>query len=149
MADRQPAAVDPLDWARAYLSGEEFTRLTQSLDEPLDLSIRINTLKWSAREAVEQLTRRYGWKFAPIPFCDSGFWVSEYDLSPSTTIEHRMGYFYIQEAASMLPPELFDFSFSVEAHGRAPLQQEKNSKINPLILDMAASPAERPPTWPP
>lgn len=140
MADRQPVMVDPLDWARDYLSGEEFTRLTKSLDEPLDLSIRINTLKWSAREAVEQLTRRYGWKFTPIRFCDSGFWVGEYDLSPSTTIEHRMGYFYIQEAASMLPPELFDFILSVEAHGRAPLQQEKYSDIYPLVLDMAASP---------
>jgi 16S rRNA (cytosine1407-C5)-methyltransferase len=137
MADKQPVMVDPLDWARAYLSGEEFKRLTRSLDEPLALSIRINTLKWSAGEAVEQLTRRYGWAFTPIPFCSSGFWVSDYELSPSITIEHRMGYFYIQEAASMLPPELFDINTLLGAKHASRLQDNPEF---PLILDMAASP---------
>ena len=137
MAEKNPILVDPLAWARAYLSGDEFTRLTRSLDEPLDLSIRINTLKWSARDAVEQLSRRYGWKFRPIPFCGSGFWVSEYELSPSASIEHRMGYFYIQEAASMLPPELFDFNPRLSAKHASHLPTATNY---PLILDMAASP---------
>ena len=42
----------------------------------------------------------------------------------SQTIEHREGHYYIQDAASMLPVELFDF---------------KNLE-DPMILDMAASP---------
>ncbi len=124
MAEPITNIVDPMDWARAYLPAVEYEQLQRVMDKPLNISIRINTLKWNVEEAVEQLSKRYRWKMNPIPFCDSGFWVTDYDFPPSMTIEHRLGYFYIQEAASMLPPELFDFD-------------DKNPA---LILDMAASP---------
>ena len=42
----------------------------------------------------------------------------------SATPEHRLGFYYIQDAASMLPAELFDLS----------------GTSAPLILDLAASP---------
>jgi 16S rRNA (cytosine1407-C5)-methyltransferase len=147
MAEVNPNRVNPLDWAKAHLSADEFEQLLRAMDEPLDISIRINTLKWTADEAHQALSARYGWNLKPIPYCESGFWVTEFETPPSAAIEHRMGYFYIQEAASMLPPELFDFKDDavVGAHGRlppaslgvAPLQNDKNY---PLILDMAASP---------
>ena len=124
MAEQSTTSVNPLDWARQYLSGDEYQALLESLDSPLDTSIRINTLKWDASEAEKKLSERYGWELETVPFCPSGFWVMEYELSPSAAIEHSLGYFYIQEAASMLPAELFDL----------------NGIDSPLILDMAASP---------
>jgi 16S rRNA (cytosine1407-C5)-methyltransferase len=138
MAEVNPNTVDPLDWAKAHLSADEFERLLRTMDEPLDISIRINTLKWTADEAHQALSARYGWILKPIPYCESGFWVTEFETPPSAAIEHRMGYFYIQEAASMLPPELFGFAnYDVGVHRLAPLQ---NNKKYSLILDMAASP---------
>ena len=43
--------------------------------------------------------------------------------SLSRTIEHRTGFYYLQDAASMLPAEMFEYAVEF-----------------PLILDMAASP---------
>ena len=124
MAEKDTVSVDPLSWAQAYLPLDEYQELLQGLNQPLDISIRINTLKADPESAIANWSALYGWKTEPVPFCPSGFWIREYDTPPSTTIEHRLGYFYIQEAASMLPPELFDFEGISE----------------PLVLDMAASP---------
>jgi 16S rRNA (cytosine1407-C5)-methyltransferase len=162
MAESNPHVVDPLEWAKAHLSADEFSRLLRAMEEPLELSIRVNTLKWTADEARRMLSERYDWTLKPIPFCDSGFWITDHKTPPSAAIEHRLGYFYIQEAASMLPPELFDFrdlgivhfdrlsersenNFPqvldmTASHGRAPLRHPKFTEMNPLILDMAASP---------
>jgi 16S rRNA (cytosine1407-C5)-methyltransferase len=124
MAEKNPVHVDPISWARICLPADEYQALLTSLSQPLDLSIRINILKADPKEAIAKWSALYGWKTEPVPFCPSGFWIRSYESPPSATIEHRLGYFYIQEAASMLPPELFDFS-GIE---------------QPFVLDMAASP---------
>ncbi len=124
MAEKDPTRVDPLAWAQAYLTQEEYQQLLEGLNRSLDISIRINTLKADPLPAIAKWSAEYGWKAEPIPFCPSGFWIRSFEIPPSSTIEHRLGYFYIQEAASMLPPQLFDFAGLPEA----------------LILDMAASP---------
>ncbi|MDO9546852.1 MAG: hypothetical protein Q7J07_08925 [Pelolinea sp.] len=117
-------AVDPWTWAREYLTPSEFEMLNTSIKSELPLSIRINQLKTETDKAIRVWEQSYQWKPSPIPFCESGYWIEGRDTSPSKTIEHRLGYFYIQEAASMLPAELFDFEGIPQ----------------PLILDMAASP---------
>jgi 16S rRNA (cytosine1407-C5)-methyltransferase len=101
-----------------------YEQIQKVIDQPLDLTIRINQLKCESSQAIQKWANFYGWQFEPIPFCPSGYRVLKAETPPSSTIEHRLGYFYIQEAASMLPVELFDF--------------EKLS--SPLILDLAASP---------
>ncbi len=124
----QPAksnsVVDPWKWAQDYLSSLEFNNLIASLEKDPSISIRINQLKSDPKTIIEKWGRAYQWSCSPVPFCGSGFWISEPSISPSKTIEHRLGYYYIQEAASMLPAELFDF----------------DELEHPLILDMAASP---------
>ena len=116
--------ADPWKWAQDYLSPLEFKKLIDSLEKPLHISIRINQLKSDPKTITEKWEQAYQWAFSPIPFCSSGFWIVEPSASPGKTIEHRLGYFYIQEAASMLPAEVFDF----------------DGLDHPLILDMAASP---------
>ncbi len=116
--------VDPLKWAQDYLSPLEFDNLTASLDKDPNISIRINQLKSDPKTITGKWVQEYEWDFSPIPFCSSGFWITEPSTSLSRTIEHRLGYYYIQEAASMLPAELYDF----------------DGLDYPLILDMAASP---------
>jgi len=106
------------------LSQEEFAKLQIEVRQPLASTIRINLLKHNPIVLLKKLQQLYGWELEPIPFCPSGFRVKPGHQSISNTIEHRMGDFYIQEAASMLPVELFEI----------------NKDQHPLVLDMAASP---------
>ena len=116
--------IDPWSWAQEYLTAAEFERLKDSIENELSISIRINQLKSDPPDVIAKLEKRYGWTSSPIPFCESGYWIEDAETAPSKTIEHRLGYYYMQEAASMLPAELFDFEDISE----------------PMILDMAASP---------
>lgn len=109
---------------RDFLSAGEFTLLQQASEHPLHPAIRINRLKTNPETAIPEWIDCYGWQVKRVPFCESGWWITESQQPISHTVEHRMGCYYIQEAASMLPVSLFDF---------------KNSKA-PLVLDMAASP---------
>jgi 16S rRNA (cytosine1407-C5)-methyltransferase len=113
-----------LQFFQPLLSAEEFALLVAEVQRPLLPAIRYNPLKAKAA-AIEELGLRYGWQLYPIPFCDQGFRVDDSQGTPvSQTAEHHLGQYYIQEAASMLPAELF----SVDP-------------VNPgLTLDLAASP---------
>lgn len=107
------------------LNAKEYASLLHELETPLRSAIRVNVLKVdSPVEAVRAWAQRYAWDVEPVPFCETGWWVSGKGVPIAKTIEHRLGLYYIQDAASMLPVELFDFSKSP----------------NSLILDMAASP---------
>lgn len=106
------------------LSTEEFTALQAALEQPLYSAIRFNPLKVNPEECISWLSGQYGWQTEPVPYCAAGWWVKQARTPISQTIEHREGQYYIQDAASMLPVELFDF----------------NGLEDPLVLDMAASP---------
>lgn len=108
------------------LPENEHQDLLTELEKPLRPALRINPLKNRNNQPLPQfLSEKYGWSFAPISYCAEGYWQEhETDLSLGQTWEHRLGRYYVQDASSMLPVELFDFSQTDE----------------PLILDMAASP---------
>ena len=113
-----------LDHLLPLLSPEKAQALFSELEQPLYPSFRFNPLKGVGSKTVKNWVERYQWHLKPVPFCKAGFWVTESPHPISKTIEHSLGHYYIQDAASMLPVELFNFT------------REKN----PLILDMAASP---------
>lgn len=109
---------------RALLDPAEFALLSQEIDNPLVPSIRINPLKVEAGFPAH-LQRKYGWQLEPISYCPHGFRVSSAEgTQVSSVLEHKLGMFYIQEAASMLPVELFSI----------------NSNQEQVCLDLAASP---------
>ena len=109
---------------RQFLSSDEYNHLLEELERPLFPAIRLNPLKVDPTETLPLLVDDYGWELRPVPYCDTGCWITKSRTSISNTVEHRMGIYYIQDAASMLPVELFDL--------------ERVS--DPLILDLAASP---------
>jgi 16S rRNA (cytosine1407-C5)-methyltransferase len=113
-----------LERFRPLLSQDEYKLVEKIVDQPLIPSIRLNPLK-SDTSIVANLQRQYGWTLTPIPFCPSGFRVG-INAGPaiSDTIEYQNGCYYIQEASSMLPVELFHFDSSEDY----------------LTLDLAASP---------
>ncbi len=109
---------------QALLPEAEYSTLAACAVTTASPALRVNTLKCEVAALDQQLTSKYGWQFEPIPFCPSGLRPGVESPKLSGTIEHRLGWYYIQDAASMLPPELFDFT----------------GEPRTLILDMAASP---------
>ncbi len=112
-----------LEQFRALLAPDEFQALLEELEQPLLPAFRINPLK-TTPHAVTDWCEWYGWQVQPVAFCPTGWQVRQMRTPISQTLEHRSGHYYIQDAASMLPAELFDMP----------------SSPHPLILDMAASP---------
>jgi tRNA (cytosine49-C5)-methyltransferase len=92
-------------------------------------SIRVNTLKISVDELKERMSKE--WKLEPVPWCEEGFWIDHkgegenYRRDVGNTLEHQLGYIYIQEAASMIPPVVLD------------------PKPGEVVLDMCAAPGSK------
>lgn len=81
---------------------EEFIRFSSSY---IRKCIRVNTIKIGVEELRKRLENE--WLLTPIPWCEDGFWIEKkgekrYDIG--NLPEHQLGYVYIQEAASMIPP---------------------------------------------
>lgn len=92
-------------------------------------SIRVNTLKIPVEELKKRMEK--DWTLTQIPWCEEGFWIDhkgkgdEYRRDIGNTIEHQLGYIYIQEAASMIPPLVLD------------------AKPGEIVLDMCAAPGSK------
>jgi NOL1/NOP2/sun family putative RNA methylase len=88
-------------------------------------SIRVNTLKISIEECKKRLQKN--WMLTQIPWCKEGFWIehNEGRRDIGNTVEHQLGYIYVQEAVSMIPPIVLD------------------PKPHDLVLDMCAAPGSK------
>ncbi|MDP7140893.1 MAG: RsmB/NOP family class I SAM-dependent RNA methyltransferase [Candidatus Woesearchaeota archaeon] len=89
-------------------------------------SIRVNTLKMSVEELKKRLEEE--WELVPIPWCKEGFWIKNIKTGRrdiGNLPEHSLGYFYIQEAVSMIPPIVL------------------GAKPGEIVLDMCASPGSK------
>jgi len=105
-----------IDW-------EEFKKYSLSF---LRRSIRANTLKISVKELRERL--KNNWTLEQIQWCKEGYWIEHTKKERrdiGNLIEHSLGYFYTQEAASMIPPVVLE------------------PKPNDVVLDIAASPGSK------
>ncbi len=117
-------SISALERYAPYLSAEDYRALLTVIHEPAPFALRVNLLKSpDPAQALAKWTNWYGWDTSQVPFCPAGFHLKSYNTPPSQTIEHRLGYFYLQDAASMLPAALFS-----------------PSNTPSLTLDMAASP---------
>ncbi len=104
--------------------GNEKKRFIEYCKKPLRKSIRINTIKADVEDVKRRLEEK-GWSLSKIPWIENGFWISYPEGEAlGNTLEHFMGYYYVQEAASMIPPLLLDVE-------------------NDLVLDMAAAPGSK------
>lgn len=90
------------------LLGVESERFFKHYSRPILKSIRTNTLKISPSELKSRLEQS-GFELIGIPWCKEGFWIlKDKDRSLAGTLEYFLGYYYIQEAASMIPPIVLD-----------------------------------------
>jgi NOL1/NOP2/sun family putative RNA methylase len=88
--------------------------------------IRVNTLKISVNDLVCQL--QDDWNLDQIPWCKAGFWIKNKTgqrQAIGNLPQHSLGHFYVQEAASMIPPIILD------------------PKPGEIVLDMCAAPGSK------
>lgn len=103
---RKPSAIDFSSFER-YAPWTDLDALKTISAEPLRKSLRVNTLKMSVDDFVVAAKGR-GWTLSPVPWCAEGFYIDRDDRSRALgrDLLHQVGAFYMQEAASMLPPAL-------------------------------------------
>lgn len=112
-----------------YKQLTDFDRFKEYSLSFLRRSIRANTLKISVNDLKKRLEKN--WSLEPIPWCREGFWIEhkgkgeEYRRDIGNLIEHQLGYFYVQEAASLIPPIVL------------------NPKPSEIVLDMCAAPGSK------
>ena len=106
--------------------GKEYDEFMEYSLSYIRKAIRVNTIKTTVKHIKEVLKDK--WKLTQIPWCKEGFWI-EYKEGKRFDIgnlkEHLLGYIYVQEAASMLPPVVLQ------------------PKPGDTVLDMCASPGSK------
>jgi len=111
--DTLPAGANPavagLSWKPAMVERyQQFTDLVQLQRFStmyLRKAIRVNTLKITVADLVARLSP--DWDLIPVPWCKEGFWITHragIRTDIGNLLEHALGYFYVQDPASMLPP---------------------------------------------
>ena len=111
------------------LLGKDYDKFMKYNFSFLRRSIRVNTLKVSIAKLKKRLEK--DWLLEQIPWCREGFWIlhrgkgEEHRRDIGNLEEHQLGYFHVQEAASMIPPIVLE------------------PKENEIILDMCSSPGSK------
>ena len=82
------------------LLGAEAEAFLASLEEPAQVGLRVNTLKCSP----ERFRKLSPWELEPVPWCDSGFLLTE-PARPGLHPLHRAGVYYLQEPSAMAVAE--------------------------------------------
>ena len=119
-----PEIESAIERYRPYLSPADYKQLLTAAVTSAPSAVRVNLLK-SVDPDQDLVTwaDRYEWQTSPIPFSTTARQVLTSQTPPGQTLEHRLGYYYVQDAASILPVSLFS-----------------TSRTPKLALDMAASP---------
>lgn len=78
------------------------------VSKPIKHTIRVNTLKIGVGELVKRLEEK-GFRLRGVPWSDWFYNVLESPTEhPGRTLEHTLGYYYVQEVVSALPPLVLD-----------------------------------------
>jgi len=88
----------------ALILGDEYSEYLQRLNEPTRTCFRVNTLKATVDE-VRELLAGQGLALEAVPWCPTGFWIGESKYGLGDSVGHFQGLFYLEDAASLLPPE--------------------------------------------
>ena len=105
------------DFLERYKELTDINKFTEISLKPLRKTIRVNTLKTTTKE----IKKRFD--LEQIPWCKEGFFIKKKGVG--NTMEHFLGYIYLQGAASMIPPLVLQ------------------PKAGDIVLDMCASPGSK------
>ena len=109
------------DFIEKYSKLTDFNKYKESVLKEPRRALRVNTLKINVKGCLNLLQSK-GWQLEQVPWCKEGFFLNSIEIGIGNSEEHKKGYFFVQSAASMLPPVIL------------------NPKENDVVLDMSASP---------
>ncbi len=126
MGDGIPEGLIKPEFERRYreLLGEEYDVLLSFMAKRPIPSIRLNPMKVDPDWLVRELEKS-GWVLERIPWYEHGYRVRKGPERLGNTVWHQLGLYYVQEAASMIPPVVL-----------SPRPGER-------VLDLAASPGSK------
>jgi NOL1/NOP2/sun family putative RNA methylase len=120
-----PAIKEEFEERHRKILGLDYENFKKVLLRPLPASFRINTLKISKEVLLERF-KAYGWKLKEVPFYSDGLvFEGKKPVVLGNTLEHFLGYIYVQETASMIPPVVLE------------------PKPGDTVLDLAAAPGSK------
>ncbi len=110
------------EFIERYKKLTEFEEYEKYLNKFLRKAIRVNTLKTT----VSRIKKDLGFlQLKEIPWCKEGFWVESEKRDLGNLPEHKLGYIFVQESASMIPSVIL------------------NPGKKDIVLDMSASPGAK------
>jgi tRNA (cytosine49-C5)-methyltransferase len=122
--------ADKIEWKEKFIERysvitniEEFKKYSLAFPRK---AIRVNTLKISVENLKARLEQ--DWELTQVPWCKEGFWIKNIKTGRrdlGNLQEHALGYIYVQEASSMIPPVV--------------LRPEPGD----VVLDMCAAPGSK------
>lgn len=124
MSSKKPVFKDSFKEYFGKLLGSELDSFINSSFIPLPDSIRVNTIKID-REKLKAMLESSGWILEDVPFYRDAFIVKKRNMAMGNTLEHFMGYYYVQEQSSMIPPLVL------------------NPQPGDVVLDCCASPGSK------
>jgi NOL1/NOP2/sun family putative RNA methylase len=104
--------------------GKDFEIAECMRKEEMIWNVRVNTLKIAKVELLERFDK-LGYVVEQVPWIGDGLWVKTNGINLAKTLEHVLGYFFLQNASSMVPPLILD-----------PVQ-------NTTVLDICAAPGAK------
>lgn len=117
------------------LLGDEYDEFMRFSFTYMRKCIRVNTLKITVSELRQRLEEK-GWVLTRIPWCKEGFYVEghkvDHRFDIGNLVEHALGYFYIQESASMIPPVVLMGDSS-----------DSSDESSFTVLDLCAAPGSK------
>lgn len=108
------------------LLGDNYSKFIEYSTTYIRKSIRVNTIKISPAEIKKRL--HDSWELEQVPWCKDGFWITYREIKRfdvGNLPEHQLGYIYVQDAASMIPPVVL------------------NPNENDYVLDLCAAPGSK------
>lgn len=126
MMKHLPMLKDAFKERYKELLGKEYDEFIKYTSKYIKKSIRINSLKKDKSLIKKRLQK--DWELKQVPWCEEGFWIKyknkeRYDIG--NTPEHQLGYIYVQDAASMIPPVVL------------------NPQQGDIVLDVCAAPGSK------
>ncbi len=107
-----------------YSQLTDFELFKEYSSRPVRKSFRVNTLKANISPIKKRMEKYF--ELEPINWCKEGFFIKDTKkIAVGNLKEYMLGYIYIQEASSMIPPTVL------------------RPKAGEFVLDMAAAPGSK------